>query len=320
MVPCALGAACGDPELASELDSDGPPEVLEVNVANDTAPLDPNFQATEAATFCRQGDEFKVSTFYCPEQRDETDTPMPGVRVFEPIMDATPASWHVRVIFSELIDPSIEALVEEDGVVVGGSLAQSQPFILRCGDAEIPYDGYLEPGGSHLSFPPGPSLVATWTEYVASGTDNCEIELRPGVVTDKDGEAVPEDQLGPYPFGIAPMAVLETAPADADEGVDPTSGISIVFNAPVDLKTATAADQIVVTAGDKVVPVEIAFPADEEGNVLDDTSLNVTAVDGLSPETEYTVTVATGIADPAGGALAEGASFTFTTGEASEGE
>jgi hypothetical protein len=318
MVPCALGAACGDPELASDLNTDGAPEVLEVNVANDTAPLDPNFQATEAATYCRQGDEFKVSTFYCPEERDETDKPMPGVRVFEPVMDATPASWHVRVIFSELIDPSIETLVEENGVIVSGSLAESQPFILRCGGAEVPYDGFLEPGGNHLSFPPGPSLVVNWTEYVASGTSDCEIELKPGAITDKDGEPVPDSHLGPYAFGIAPMAVLDTAPADADEGVDPASAISLVFNAPIDIKTVT--DQIVVTAGDTEVPVVVAFPTDEEGTPIDDTALDVVPDGGLEPGTEYTVTVATGIADPAGGALAEGASFTFTTGEASEGE
>jgi Bacterial Ig-like domain len=250
--------------------------------------------------------------------RDSTDKPMPGVREFATITDATPARWHVRVIFSELLDPDVEELVEENGVVVGGTLAQSQPFILRCGGAEVPYDGWLDPGGSHLSFPPGPSVVATWSEYVASGTDDCEIELKPDAITDKDGEPVPESQLGPYEFGIAPMAVLETAPLDADEGVDPTSAISLVFNAPIDM--ATVADQIVVTTGDTEVPVEVSFPTDEEGNVTDDTSLNVVATDGLAPETEYTVTVATGIADPAGGALAEGLTLSFTTGEASEDE
>jgi Bacterial Ig-like domain len=316
LAPLVLAAACSDPELASELDSEGAPEVTEVNVVSDSAELDPNGNATEAATFCRPGDEFKVSTFYCPEDRDETDEPIPGAREKEPVMDATPASLRVRVIFSELLDPSIETLVEENGVVVGGSLADSQPFTLTCGDAEIPYDGFLDPGGSHLSFPPGPSLVVEPTEYVAAGTEDCAIELKSGVITDKDGEAVPDDQLGPYAFGVAAMAFVESAPADEDEGVDPASTISITFNAPVQLNTVEG--QITVNDGDADVPVQIDQPTDEEGNVTDPSILEVTPEDGLAPETTYTVTIDTGITDPAGGAVAEGASFSFTTGEASE--
>jgi hypothetical protein len=109
------------------------------------------------------------------------------------------------------------------------------------------------------------------------------------------------------------MAFRESAPADADEGVDPTSTISITFNAPVQLDTVEG--QITVNDGKADVPVEIDALKDEEGNVVDPATLDVVAVDGLAPETTYTVTIGTGITDPAGGALAEGASFSFTTGE-----
>ena len=202
LMPCALGVACSDPELASDLDTEGPPEVLEVNVASETAPGDPNGNAIEAATYCRPGDQYKVNTLYCPLRRNSENKPIAGAReVASPVMDATPAGWHARFIFSELIDPSIEELIETDGVITG-SLAQSQPFVLTCGGAEVPYDGWYDPTGNHLSYPPGPSLVAQPLDFIATGT-MCEVALRDGVVTDKGGDDVPGDHLGPYEFGIA---------------------------------------------------------------------------------------------------------------------
>jgi Bacterial Ig-like domain len=313
LAPLALAAGCSDPELASELDSDGPPEVTEVNVMSDSADTDPNGTAGEAATFCRPGEEFKVSTFYCPEQRDGTDAPIPGDRAKDPVTDATPASLQLRVIFSELLDPSVETLIEENGVVVGGTLADTLPFTLTCAGDEVPYDGWLDPGGSHLSFPPGPSLVVAPSEYVAAGTSDCQLEIKPGIITDKDGEEVPDGDLGPYEFGLASMAFRESAPADEDEGVDPTSTISITFNAPVQLETVEG--QITVSDGDADVPFQYDALKDEEGNILDPATLDLVPEGGLAPETTYTVTIGTGITDPAGGAVAEGASFSFTTGE-----
>ncbi len=311
-VPLALAVACSDPELASELDSEGPPEVLEVNVASESADRDPNGNTIEAAAFCRPGEEFKVNTFYCPLERDGENAPIPGAReVTEPLLDATPNGWHARFIFSELLDPSIEELIDTDGVITG-SLAESQPFVLSCGGADVPYDGWIDPTGNHLSYPPGPSLVVQPLDFIATGTP-CEVSLREGVVTDKDGEDVPGDDLGPYSFGIAVLAVGEPDPLDGTEGVDPAAPISIPFNAPIDL--ASADGNIVVEGGEAAVELGLAYATDADTGEVNDSIVVASPVGGLAAGTEYTVTVNTGITDVLAGALAEGASFSFTTAE-----
>ncbi len=314
LMPCVLGVACSDPELASDLDTDGPPEVLEVNVASETAPGDPNGNAIEEATYCRPGEQYKVNTLYCPLRRNGENKPIAGAReLASPVMDATPVGWHARFIFSELIDPSIEELIDTDGVITG-SLAQSQPFVLTCGDAEVPYDGWYDPTGNHLSYPPGPSLAVQPLDFIATGT-LCEVSLRDGVVSDKDGDDFPGDHLGPYEFGIALLSIGEPDPADATDGVDPASAISIPFNAPIDL--ATVAGQIVVSDGTTDVVVNLDYPIDPKtGDPTDDTIVVATPADPLAAGTTYTVTVGGGtIADVAGGLLAEGTSFSFTTAE-----
>ncbi len=314
LMPCVLGVACSDPELASELDSDGPPEVLEVNVASESAPGDPNGNAVEAATYCRPGDEYKVNTLYCPLARDEENAPIAGERELAgPVMDAVPNGWHARFIFSELIDPSIEELIDTDGVITG-SLAESQPFVLSCGGADVAYDGWVDPTGNHLSYPPGPSLVVQPIGFTVATGSLCEVSLREGVVTDKDGDDFPGDQLGPYAFGIAPLAIGETDPADATEGVDPTAAISIPFNAPIDL--ASADGEIIVNDGTADIVVELGYPLDPKTmEPTDDTVVVATPVGGLAAGTTYTVTVNTGITDTLAGPLVEGTSFTFTTAE-----
>jgi hypothetical protein len=205
-------------------------------------------------------------------------------------------------------------LVEAGGVITG-SLAASQPFVLSCGGAEVEYDGWYDPTGNHLSYPPGPSLAVQPLEFVATGS-LCEVSLRSGVVTDKDGDDFPGDHLGPYPFGIAPMSIAETDPADATDGVETTAAISIAFNAPVDLDSA--ADQIVVSAGETVVEVTLDYPIDPKtGDPTDDTIAVATPAAPLAAGTTYTVTVAedSSITDIADGPLTTGVTFSFTTAE-----
>jgi len=312
LVPLALGAACSDPELGSELDTEGPPDVVEVNVASESALRDPNGNQIEAATYCRPGDEFKVSTFYCPLDRNSDNEPVEGERELDSaVLDATPVGWHVRVIFAELLDPDVEDLVEVDGVI-NGSLAETQPFSLRCGGADVPYDGWYDPTGNFLSYPPGPGLVATPLEFIASGTADCEIELRDGVV-DKNGDEVPSDHRGPYAFGIAPLSV-ETDPEDAAQGIDPAAPISLQFNAPIDLATVT--DRITVNDGTADATFTVTHLTDPKtGEVTDETAVIVTPDAALTPGATYTVTVDAGIADIAGGPLDEAVTFSFTTGE-----
>lgn len=336
LMPCALALACSDPELASELDPDGPPEIVEVAVSNESANFDPNGNNLESATYCRDGDEYKVSTFYCPLRRDDTNTPIPGRREFETIEDATPMGWYTGFVFTELLDGDIE---DVDGLADGTALAASDPFILTCGGVEQEYTGWYDSSGNHLSYPAGPRLVAQIANFVATGSE-CEVALREGVVVDKDGDAVPSDQLGPYQFKIAAMSVSESSPENEAEGVALDTVIEVSFNAPVDFEgTIDGTDRITVN-------IDPEFGEDEDGNrvpiagtgtpIAGTLSVKSEEEDGevtvspeimvftpatvLEQETTYSVDVTDGVEDIAGGALAQGdapfvAAFTTGTGE-----
>ncbi len=285
-------------------------------MASESAPTDPNGNAIEAATYCRPGDDFKVNTLYCPLERDGENKPIPGDRGLDgPIVDATPMGWHVRFIFTELLDPSIEELVETDGVI-SGSIAASQPFVLSCGGADIEYEGWVDPTGNHLSYPPGPSLVVHANTFIPTSTA-CQVSLAGDVVTDKDGEAVPTDQRGPYDFTIAPLEVGESSPEDGTEGVAVDANIEVTFNAPINLGTSNDTT-IVVAAGGTAVAGTYAFKTDAKtGEVSNEEIIVFDPTDDLAPGTEYTITVVDGIEDAAGGLLTQAEPFaaTFTTAE-----
>jgi hypothetical protein len=310
LVPCALAAACGDPELASDLNTEGPPEVTEVNVRTESGIDDPSgLQRGESATYCRSGEQYKVNGTYCPLMRDGTDTPIPGMRDKAPAVDADPQTWYVRVIFDELLDPSIEELV--DGT---GHITQSHPLELTCNGSAIPYDGWYDPGGTHLSYAPGPSLVATFVgvndqgdTLVVATRSHCTIEINDNVV-DKDGNAVPADQrVGPpYSFDVAPLS-FSVEPADGTTGVLVDDVVTVAFNAPVDLASAQAGIEVTYLTTDEepalvVVPGTVDYSKDADGNV-DKTAVVFDPVGDLLPTTEYTVTLSNGIADVAGGEL-----------------
>lgn len=314
-----VGAACGNPELASELNEEGPPEIVEVNVRTESAVLgdgDPTgLQAGESATFCRNGDEYRVNLVYCPEARDANNAPRPGVREISPVTDAAPGDWYVRIIFDEKLDPSVEELVTDaDGTT--GHINRTQPVVLRCGGVELEYDGYYDPSGNHLSYPPGPGLVVDPNEFIATGTQDCEISIAD--LTDKDGETVQSGQIGPYSFGIAPLRIYGSSPADRSTGVAPDTEVQVEFGAPIDLETAR--DTVVLTDEDEDGNVVATNPPhyllDEEGEVSDSSVVVLTPAAPLAPNTMYTVTVSDGVTDIAGGALVQEEVFTasFTTG------
>jgi hypothetical protein len=333
--PLAFAVACADPELKSELVSEGPPEVTEVNVLSEFVILaDPTFlRLGEAATFCRVGTEYKVNQVYCPEERDSALKPIAGQRETAPVADVMPYAaalgmeditsqgllpyWHVRFIFDELLDPSVETLEEVDGFNFG-SLAETQPVTITCNDTDLTYDGFYDPSGNHLSYPPGPALVVQVTDFVATGS-SCSAAINSGDVVDKDGEAVPSDQLGPYDFSIAALGVYSTAPADTEEGVDLASTVTIELNAPINLATVDGAVTLEDEAGDPVAftvqnaPIDPADPA--AGTIPNIVELVPNAP--LDANATYTLTISSGIADVAGGelTLAEPTVVTFTTGE-----
>jgi hypothetical protein len=335
--------ACSDPELASDLQTEGDPHVVEVNVFSEgsvfglTDPSGFGLLLGEAATFCRPGSEFKVNTSYCPEARNDIGEPQRGEREVAPITDTLPYSqqfgsatfWHVRIIFDELLDPDVEDLITDDeGEVIGGTIADTQPVTLTCGGVDVAYDGFYDPSGNWLTFPPGPALVIQALDFVASSTQDCEVSINSGAVTDKDGNEVPSDELGPYTFGIAPMtlygtdpavtgplsdeefadteadfATCEPVPTNATEaeqclattGVDPTGAVTISFAAPVDI--ATVAPHITFEDADGTpVPFTVTEvdPLDPDMTPVpeqDRITAFIVPDDPLADETFYVVTI-----------------------------
>jgi hypothetical protein len=322
LAPLALAAACDDPELKSELVTEGPPEVVEVNVLSEDG---------EAATFCRQGADYKVSLTYCPEERDSTNKPIAGQRGTDPVLSTAPFGpsmgeadiWYTRLVFDELLDPDVEDLVTEDGITFG-SLADTQPVTLRCGGADVAYDGYYDPSGNHLSDPPGPSLFISALEFVATGSE-CTVELQAEVV-DKSGEAVPAAQRGPYEFALSPLSLTDTSvpptPAGEDPpaGIDPLISFDLFFNAPVDLDTLAGTISF-VDEGANPVAFTVEHPPSDPMNPA---SAPIPFVLSIIPDapldemTTYTVTLPADLAveDIAGGTfeLGEELVITFVTG------
>lgn len=323
VVPLALAAACSDPNLRSNLDTSGPPDVSMVSVFSESA-IDSGYVCDtgdalgEAATYCSQSADVRVSIGWCPEARDDTGAPIAGNRPTDTVMDAVPDLWHVRVVFSELLDPSIEDLKQEDrdgdgkpDDVMYGHINGTKPFTLTCGGENVDYDGFYDPTGNDLSCPPGPALIVGPTDFtVATGTADCELTIKDNV-TDKDGNPVAADQRGPFKFGVAPMALLATSPEDTQEGVDPTLPIDIQFNAPIDDASVTATN-LTLKAGATAVTFTAAVSA------ADPTVLELTPDAPLDDNTTYTLTIDSGLADIKGGELTLDApvTVTFTTGTA----
>jgi hypothetical protein len=237
-------AGCGTPEQNTDLRPEGPPEVLAVLVGTD-----PSFQLSESATFCAKGDEKRPTSVGLPDfsfiQICDDDPAVEAAMVD----NAYPDGWYVRVMFDELLDPSVEELVEildpDTGLGTDtfyGTLANTQPVTLQCesiagGMVDVPYDGYYSPSGNSVTWPLGPSLVIRPDEPRAIATSSmCTVTLKDNI-RDKNGELVPAAQRGPFPFKIAPLQIVTIEPADGST-VTPLSiyfdNFLVQFNTEVD--------------------------------------------------------------------------------------
>lgn len=301
----ALGvwaSGCGDPDLATDLNTEGPPEVTAVAVSSESA------GGQEVATFCLNGTEHKVNTLLCPESE-------PGVRPADMVVDALPLGWSTRIVFSELLDPSVEDLEEDAEGNTFGTIAGTQPVTLTCGGAEVAYDGYYDPSGNDVSLPAGPSLLVVANEFVATGT-SCSVAVKASV-TDKSGNAVPDSMRGPYEFAIAPMALVSSLPAHTPEfdddpmtGHNPAEILQVMFNAPVDPTTLAGN----ITLDQEGTDVPVAFEVAD----ADPTIVTIIPQTGaLADDTPYTITVGAGITDAKGGEFspAEPITIAFRTGQ-----
>ena len=212
----------------------------------------------------------------------------------------------------------------------GGELGVS----VMCGDQMMPLDpeaSFYNPSGNQLlpAVPPpqninglGPALVLVPLDGMKTGSE-CTLTFR-GDVKDKDGETVcapPDGNIDAgcsggdtslITFTVEPLSLKRSEPEDEMTDVPltdpelPDASIYLEFVAAIDPDTVGA-----ITLTDMMgdpVPVTVAVSADDAA------LLTVTVEGGYQAETEYTLTIGTGLTDKYGGALPAEITVTFTTG------
>ncbi|HEY4239681.1 MAG TPA: hypothetical protein VGM88_07695 [Kofleriaceae bacterium] len=307
----AFAGACGDPTLSTDLRSDGPPETLAVLVMND-----PSYFLKESATFCKTGDDKRPGLVSSPPgdfdeytlqvcPADLTMSP-PEVGTMD-VAGGLPEEFWVRIEFDELLDPTVEDLIDNPDGTTSGTLRNTKPVTLTCGGATVEYDGYYDPSGDAETWPLGPSLriqpLDSALPLIATGSE-CSISIN-GNVKDKDGNPVPSDETGPFKFYMASMELLDQSPEPPDDPtnpdtVDPAAPIQLEFNAFPDAASLTPAnvsltvvnnctDMTVISTS---VPV-IAVDADDS-TVLDISDAAAASGDALQAGVTYSLSFAAG--------------------------
>jgi len=280
-VVCGMLAltACTDPTLRTDLRPDGPPDVLAVLVMNDSSA-----GLLEAATFCKLNDDKRPTTVAGPAGLGvpllnicDEDLSVPATEV----TDAAPSAWYVRFVFDELLNPAVEDLMPDSSMdgTFDGTLKNTQPATLQCNGVAVDYDGYYNSAGNSVTWTIGPSLVIIplAPDSIPSGSE-CEVGLKADKVFDKQGIAVPTDELTGYKFKTADLAVLATDP-EAPKDLTATASISkinvsaplvVSFNAAIAPASLTPAEVTILevtsctaTVGVPVVPKITANPDDK---------------------------------------------------------
>ncbi len=177
-------------------------------------------------------------------------------------------------------------------------------------------DGFYYPSGNQFpSATQGTNALGPAIVLVVNGDDlptstECTVALTP-TVKDKDGEAF-EAPSRPIAFrteALAPAAGRVPAP-DAEDVDLATAMVVIPFNTRLKADTITAANVTVTEAGGAAITATPALATNQ-------TTITVPLAEGtLKPETEYTVTVSTGVQDKFGQALPAAVTYSFTTAAA----
>ena len=229
----AIGA-CSDPDQNTNLRPEGDPEVLAVLVMNDAAN-----KLVESATYCAPNDKKRPAIVGLPDFTAPEVCPVDLSKGATAVDNAYPDGWYVRIMFDELLDPSIEELTEikdpdtmEGTDTFVGSIANTHPVKLECesvggGFVEVDYDGYYSPAGNAVTWPLGPSLVIkpNAPKTVATGK-SCRVTINDNVV-DKSGNKVPTTQRGAYNFKIAPIQIVVIDPPDDPDSAAPIDALQV---------------------------------------------------------------------------------------------
>jgi hypothetical protein len=258
----ALLIGCTAPDQPTDLRKDGPPNITTVTVMSDLrTPIDPHRPSLggrlyESAAFCKPNDEKRPGLVGLPDFSTLQVCPDTLSASATSGTEGAPPVWFARVVFDELLDPTVEDLIPQlDAMmkpvldstghpVMLGTLANTQPVTLTCNGVAVPYSGYYVPNGNSISWPLGPALFIQPLNPVGVPTDaTCEVGIK-DVVHNKDGESVPSDQRA-FPFKIAPMKLRfsDPDPSDDDPGkieVDPDSPVGFFWTAAFTTMPAAA--------------------------------------------------------------------------------
>jgi hypothetical protein len=215
---------CDAPEQPTDLRPEGPPNVTTVTVLSDLT----GNRLIETATHCRRGDDKRPALVGLPTFTTEQVCPddLNMVAADDGAAEGAPPVWFVRVVFDELLDPTVEELVP--GTLAGttiGTLRNTQPVTLTCQNVAgamvpVPYDGYYAPNGNRVSWPLGPSLFIQPIAATSVPTGaNCNVALK-AMIHDKDAVEVPMDERS-FNFKIGSHFLRFSDPDPGlDEGAD----------------------------------------------------------------------------------------------------
>jgi len=215
------------------------------------------------------------------------DTTPPTVASTSPVSGATavPVSSVVSATFSETLK---------------ASTVTTATFNLKQGTTSIP--GTVTLSGTTATFRPTSALAGS-TTYTATATTG---------VQDAAGNTLAQPYSWSFTTAAAadgtPPAVSSVSPPDGATGVAVNASATATFSEPIDPLTATTA-----TFSLKNGSATVAGAVSTSGGIA---TFRPTLA--LASSTTYTATLATGIKDLAGNALASAYSWTFTTGAAAD--
>lgn len=270
-----------DPDLKTGLTPEGAPRVLAVLATdNNTGEEPPAFCRYDAAgNLDPKGPSLVQGFTICPDTKTMFDAAGPA--------ELEPLAWNIRWMFDELLNgDKVETLTDTavdaqgdplpctvDSVTCDGHLNTTLPFDVSCGGMAIAYDGYYYPNGNKESNPVGPALILA-PEDLAPTDSDCQLTIKPSVVIDKQGEAVPTGaNENVFTIHVKPLDVVATDPEDAVAVADrtelgPTDPVLFFFNSLVDDATiATAEIEITNLDTNAVVPSDFTLDPDGAGDL-----------------------------------------------------
>jgi hypothetical protein len=150
------------------------------------------------------------------------------------------------------------------------------------------------------------SHLAANTKYTATVTTGAQ---------DKAGQALASDFVWTFTTGasanITAPTVVSESPADAVSGVAINTNVSAAFSEAVAPATLTAARFTLTGAGATLVAGTVTYAPTGNAAIF-------TPAANLAANTKFTATIAAGVKDQAGNALASDFVWTFTTGAAAD--